>query len=107
MGSFYQCGGAKISFSNWAQNAGDVLSCVRIYRHFQVRVGMHIDQIVSSVNGISNMPTCTQYMDEGCNEWGGPQIHAFYFIRTSKFELHCWFFLFLDGFEHQNVLNFS
>ena len=25
------------------------------------------------------------------------------FIRTLRFELHCWF-LFLDGFEHQNVL---
>ena len=32
-------------------------------------------------------------------------IHTI-FIRTLRFELHCWF-VYFDGFEHQNVLNFS
>jgi len=32
-------------------------------------------------------------------------IHTF-FIRTLRFELQCWF-LFFDGFEHQNALNSS
>ena len=32
--------------------------------------------------------------------------YTYFFIRTLRFELHCWF-LFFDAFEHQNVLDFS
>ena len=33
-------------------------------------------------------------------------VYTFCFIRTLRFELHCWFLSF-DWFEHQNVLIFS